>query len=167
MKRFKRPFTLIELMCVIVVIALLSAISFKVTQVAYRHADETKTKAVLEMIKAANEEYKKNNGYYYPNGGSNYNEGGGDFHSLNLDPDFLGEAYEECRKIAAENGNADKVRDAWGNAIRYRCPGIYNTGGYDLYSIGRDKSVGDAEDSSRQSPGLGDDIANFKNPKAK
>ena len=167
MKRLKRPFTLIELMCVSLVIALLAAISIKVTQVAYRRADVTKTQTVLEIIRTANENYKAKNGYYYPNGGSTYNEGGGDFHSIDLDPDFLGDAYERCRSIAAESGNADKVRDAWGNAIRYRSPGIYNTGSYDLYSIGRDKSVGDAEESTKKYPGLGDDIANFKNPKEK
>ena len=166
MKRFKRPFTLIEMMCVILVIALLAAISIKVTQIAYRRADETKTKSVLEIIRVANEQYKQKHGHYYPNGGSTYNEGGETFYSINLDPDFLGDAYETCRSIAAENGNADKVRDAWGNAIRYRSPGVYNDN-YDLYSIGRDKGVGDAEDSTKKYPGLGDDIANFKSPKAK
>jgi len=168
MKRFKRPFTLVELLCVIIVIALLAAISIKATQIAYRRADDTKTKTILEIIRTANEQYKAKNGYYYPNGGSSYNEGGGDFHSIDLNADFLGDAYETCRSIAVENGGSDdKIRDAWGSAIRYRSPGIYNTGSYDLYSIGRDKGVGDAEDSTKKYPGLGDDIANFKNPKAK
>lgn len=168
MKRFRHPFTLVELLCVIIVIALLAAISVKVTQIAYRRADETKTKTVMEIIRAANEQYKAKHGYYFPNGGSSYNEGGGDFHSIDLNADFLGEAYETCRNIAVETGNGDdKIRDAWGNAIRYRSPGVYNTGSYDLYSIGRDKNVGDAENGAKQSPGLGDDIANFKNPRAK
>ena len=167
MKRFKHPFTLVELLCVIIVIALLAAISIKVTQVAYRRADETKTKSVMEIIRVANEQYKAKNGYYFPNGGSTYSEGGGDFHDIALDPDFLGDAYETCRSIAAENGNADKIRDAWGNAIRYRNPGIYNTGTYDLYSIGRDKGVGDNEDATKKKPGFGDDIANFKHPDLK
>ena len=82
---------------------------------------------------------------------------------------YLKEALKggnKCASIAKENGNDDKIRDAWGNAIRYRNPGKFNTGTYDLYSIGRDKAVGDAEDSTKKSPGLGDDIANFKNPKA-
>ena len=168
MKRFKHPFTLVELLCVIIVIALLAAISVKVTQIAYRRADETKTKTIMEIIRVANEQYKAKNGYYYPNGGSSYNEGGAEFHSISMDPEFLGEAYETCRKLATETGNSDdKIRDAWGNAIRYRSPGVYNTGSYDLYSIGRDKNVGDAENGAKQSPGLGDDIANFKNPRAK
>ena len=166
MKRFKHPFTLVELLCVIIVIALLAAISIKVTQVAYRRADETKTKTVLEIIRTANEQYKAKHGYYFPNGSSTYNEGGMDFHSIDLDPDFLGDAYETCRVIAAEN-KPDKIRDAWGSAIRYRNPGKFNTTSYDLYSIGLDKVVGDGENAAKQSPGLGDDIANFKNPKAK
>ena len=163
MKRFKHPFTLVELLCVIIVLALLAAISIKVTQIAYRRADDTKTKTVMEIIRTANEQYKAKNGYYYPHGGSTYET---DFHDIPLDPDFLGEAYETCRSIAAENGNADKVRDAWGNAIRYRNPGKYNTGTYDLYSIGRDKSAGNAE-KAKHTPGDGDDIANFKNPELK
>ena len=168
MKRFRHPFTLVELLCVIIVIALLAAISVKVTQIAYRRADETKTKTVMEIIRAANEQYKAKHGYYFPNGGSSYNEGGGDFHSIDLNADFLGEAYETCRSIAVETGNGDdKIRDAWGNAIRYRSPGVFNTGSYDLYSIGRDKSVGNAEDSTKKKPGLGDDIANFRHPDAK
>ena len=85
-----------------------------------------------------------------------------------LNADLFGESYETLRNIAGETGSGtDKVRDAWGNEIRYRNPGKFNTGTYDMYSIGRDKAVGDAEDSTKKSPGLGDDIANFKNPKAK
>ena len=91
MKRFKHPFTLVELLCVIIVIALLAAISVKVTQIAYRRADETKTKTVMEIIRVANEQYKIKKGYYYPNGGDTYNEGGGDFHSISLNPEFLGD----------------------------------------------------------------------------
>ena len=161
MKRFKHPFTLVELLCVIIVIALLAAISIKITQIAYRRADETKTKTVMEIIRAANEQYKAKKGYYYPNSGSAYSEDG--FYYIPLDPDFLGDAYETCRNIAKENGNDDKIRDAWGNAIHYRSPGKYNTGTYDMYSFGRDKSAGDAE-KVKHIPGDGDDIANFKNP---
>ena len=166
MKRFEHPFTLVELLCVIIVIALLAAISIKVTQIAYRRADETKTKTIMEIIRVSNEQYKAKHGYYYPNGGSTYNEGGVDFYSIELNAEFLGEAYETCR--AMTTGSDDKkIRDAWGNAFRYRSPGKYNTTSYDLYSIGRDKSVGDAENSAKKKPGMGDDIVNFKNPDIK
>lgn len=177
MKRLKRPFTLVELLCVIIVIALLAALSIKVTQIAYRRADDTKTKTIIEIIRAANEQYKVKHGYYYQNGTSTYPEGGYTFYSIDLKPDdkndpaleLLGDAYETCVKMTTETGkDVNKIRDAWGNAIRYRSPGAFNTGSFDLYSIGRDKGVGDAEgSSSRQKPGFGDDITNFKNPDVK
>lgn len=36
--------------------------------------------------------------------------------------------------------------DPWGEAYRYRFPGTKNTGGYDLYSIGPDKTDGTEDD---------------------
>jgi general secretion pathway protein G len=36
--------------------------------------------------------------------------------------------------------------DPWGEAYRYRFPGTRNPGGYDLYSIGPDKTEGTADD---------------------
>ena len=36
--------------------------------------------------------------------------------------------------------------DPWGEAYRYRFPGMRNPGGYDLYSIGPDKTEGTADD---------------------
>ena len=165
MKRFKRPFTLVELLCVVIVIALLAAISIKATQIAYRRADETKTKTVMEIIRAANEQYKAKNGYYFPNSGSALDT---DFFSIPLDEDFLGEAYETCRSASASFGNNSQVVDAWGSPLRYRSPGKYNKESYDLYSVGRDKGIGDAEGSTSQKKvGYGDDITNFKNPDLK
>ena len=168
MKRFKHPFTLVELLCVVIVIALLAAISVKVTQIAYRRADETKTKTIMEIIRVANEQYKAKHGYYFQNGSTSYSEGenGGTFYSITLDPEFLGDAYETCRSMSEDKNNT-VILDAWGSPFRYRSPGLYNTGTYDLYSVGRDMAVGDAEESSKRLPGFGDDITNFKNPKVK
>jgi general secretion pathway protein G len=36
--------------------------------------------------------------------------------------------------------------DPWGEAYRYRFPGTKNTGGYDLYSVGADKTDGTEDD---------------------
>lgn len=36
--------------------------------------------------------------------------------------------------------------DPWGEAYRYRFPGTRNPGGYDLYSIGPDKTEGTEDD---------------------
>jgi len=46
-------------------------------------------------------------------------------------------------------------RDPWGHEYVYRCPGIHNTNGYDLYSLGPD-GVSNS----------GDDIANWQMPQS-
>ena len=160
MRRFRHPFTLVELLCVVIVIALLAALSVKVTQIAYLRADTTKTQTMMELFRNANEQYKIKNGYYLPSSGNSYE---GAFGSVELNADFFGEAYETCKTTSSGN----KFCDAWGREFRYRCPGKYNTGSYDLYSIGRDKGVGDNEDTTKKKPGFGDDIANFKHPDLK
>ena len=166
MRRFRHPFTLVELLCVVIVIALLAAMSVKITQIAYLRADNTRTKTLMEIFRNANEQYKVKNGYYLPTNGSGYE---GVFGSVELNADFFGDAYETC----AQTSSGNKFCDAWGREFRYRCPGKYNTGSYDLYSIGKDGEtlICDPENKASftklKQKGLGDDIANFKDPSIK
>lgn len=190
MKRIKHTFTLVELLCVIIVLALLAAISIKVTQIAYRRADDTKTKTLLELIRAANEQYKEKKGYYLPNtsddvvavsaGSSGTLPAGTSFYKIKFcykDKSnkyvptefgtFLGDSYGVFFDMpCSDDNNKEYLRDSWGNEIRYSSPGIFNSGTFDLYSKGRDQSSGDAEKSVHR-PGDGDDITNFKNPDVK
>ena len=176
MKRIKKPFTLVELLCVIIVLALLAALSIKITQVAYRRADTTRTNAILEAVRAGNEQYKVKHGYYFPHGGEArdgswyqiplYSKNtAGDIAQDSGARELLGDAYETCLAAALAEGKT-VLLDAWGTTIRYRSPGIYNTSSFDLYSVGPDKGVGNQSDNNKKKPGLGDDIANFKNPDA-
>jgi general secretion pathway protein G len=61
--------------------------------------------------------------------------------------------------ITAPNGKAERWRgpyievsggkvptDPWGEPYRYRFPGTKNKGGYDLYSVGPDKTEGSEDD---------------------
>ncbi len=61
--------------------------------------------------------------------------------------------------LAAPAGKAERWRgpyievpgnrvptDPWGEAYRYRFPGTKNSGGYDLYSVGPDKTDGTEDD---------------------
>ncbi|MDR2982642.1 MAG: type II secretion system major pseudopilin GspG [Puniceicoccales bacterium] len=59
--------------------------------------------------------------------------------------------------LTAPEGSADRWRgpyvekaaslvDAWGSPYQYRCPGSHNTSGYDLWSLGPDKTDGTADD---------------------
>lgn len=175
MKRVKKNFTLVELLCVIIVLALLAALSIKITQVAYRRADTTRTNAILEAVRAGNEQYKAKHGYYFPHGGETrdgqwkqielYSKNtAGDIAENAGAKELLGDAYETCLNAALAEGKT-VLLDAWGTTIRYRSPGIYNTTSYDLYSVGPDKGVGD-QANKKTTPGLGDDIANFKAPGA-
>ena len=172
MKRVKYPFTLVELLCVIIVLALLAALSIKITQVAYRRADTTRTNAILEAVRAGNEQYKVKHGYYFPNaaGGGNTislcsKNTAGDVAQDAGARELLGDAYDTCLSAALAEGKT-VLLDAWGSEIRYRSPGTYNTTSYDLYSDGPDKGDGDQSSTDKKKPGLGDDIANFKNPDA-
>jgi len=163
MRRFRHPFTLVELLCVVIVISLLAALSVKVTQIAYLRADTTKTQTLMEIFRNANEQYKAKNGYYLPGTGTTYE---GAFVSVELKPEFFGEAYETVKETSSGN----KFCDAWGREFRYRCPGKFNTGSYDLYSVGKDGEtyIYDPEKSTNykklENNGFGDDIANFKDP---
>ena len=165
MRRFRHPFTLVELLCVVIVIALLAAMSVKITQIAYLRADNTRTKTLMEIFRNANEQYKIKNGYYLPGSGS-YE---GVYGSVELNADFFGDSYESCKQTSSGN----KFCDAWGREFRYRCPGKYNTGSYDLYSIGKDGEtlICDPDNTSNytklKKSGFGDDIANFKDPSIK
>lgn len=166
MRRFRHPFTLVELLCVVIVIALLAAMSVKITQIAYLRADNTRTKTLMEIFRNANEQYKIKNGYYLPSNGTAYE---GVYGFVELNADFFGDAYESCKQTSSGN----KFCDAWGREFRYRCPGKYNTGSYDLYSIGKDGEtlICDPENTSSynklKKDGFGDDIANFKDPSIK
>ena len=37
-------------------------------------------------------------------------------------------------------------RDSWGNPYQYKCPGVHNPEGYDLYSLGKDGMEGTEDD---------------------
>jgi general secretion pathway protein G len=41
---------------------------------------------------------------------------------------------------------ASSLKDQWGHEFVYRCPGIHNTGSYDLYSMGPDGKENTADD---------------------
>ncbi len=175
MKRFKHPFTLVELLCVIIVLMMLAAISIRISQIIFRRSEDSKTQTALEIIRAANEQYKIKKGYYLPNSVCTTAANG--FYKIRFYTEkngiktptefgeLLGDSFDFFVNMPCEDdSNKEYLRDSWGVEIRYLCPGFYNTGTYDLYSKGRDKTSGDGEGDTHGIPGLGDDIANFKNP---
>ncbi len=53
---------------------------------------------------------------------------------------------ERWRGPYAETTGNKLPSDPWGEAYRYRYPGVKNKGGYDLYSTGPDKAEGTEDD---------------------
>ncbi|MDP1581488.1 MAG: type II secretion system major pseudopilin GspG [Candidatus Didemnitutus sp.] len=53
---------------------------------------------------------------------------------------------ERWRGPYAEATGGKLPSDPWGEAYRYRYPGVKNKGGYDLYSTGPDKADGTEDD---------------------
>lgn len=159
----RHTFTLVEILTTIAILAILAGISLSVTKLAFGKAHESKNQALIKMIEVALEQYKSKYGYY-PNSGENPQLFFMDAFSLENDADdplvvtnnmwqFFDENFRQTHVKASLNptdsGNTKKifrgyVVDAKGNPLIYICPGKFNTGSFDLGSVGEDEVIGDA-----------------------
>ena len=60
----RNPFTLVELLTTITILAVLAGIALGVTKLVFTKAHESKNQAVIKMIEIALEQYKTKYGYY-------------------------------------------------------------------------------------------------------
>lgn len=128
MKRHREAgFTLLELVLVMLILGILAA--RLVPNFVGRSEDAKRSRAIsdLEAISTALDAFELDNGF---------------FPSTNQGLQALVEQPQ-----GAGNWNGPYLRrlprqDPWGNPYQYRCPGIYNTNSYDLYSLGRDGREG-------------------------
>lgn len=162
MKKF--GFTLIEILAVISIIAILSAIGIGLASVASARKAEARTEAVLSRLRAALEEVKLKHGYYpqsdatclikfeqnptldankvitsavaYPAAYVN------DFQKAFGREDFQSMATRTSGTGESGSTNVYVFVDGWGNPIYYRCPGKRNPASYDLFSTGADGAAG-------------------------
>lgn len=166
----RHTFTLVEILTTIAILAILAGISLGVTKLAFGKAHESKNQALIKMIEVALEQYKSKYGYY-PNSGENPQLFFMDAFSLENDADdplvvaddplvvtnnmwqFFDENFRQTHVKASLNptdsGSTKKifrgyVVDAKGNPLIYICPGKFNTGSFDLGSVGEDEVIGDA-----------------------
>jgi general secretion pathway protein G len=128
MKRHREAgFTLLELVLVMLILGILAA--RLVPNFVGRSEDAKRSRAIsdLEAISTALDAFELDNGF---------------FPSTNQGLQALVEQPQ-----GADNWKGPYLRrlprqDPWGNPYQYRCPGIYNTNSYDLYSLGRDGREG-------------------------
>lgn len=192
----RHTFTLVEILTTIAILAILAGISLGVTKLAFGKAHESKNQALIKMIEVALEQYKSKYGYY-PNSGDKPRLFTMDMVDLTLtagesdndkktrvltnniwqyfDEDFK-KTFVKQTPLANNDIFYGYVIDAKGNPLIYRCPGIFNTGSFDLGSVGEDGYIGDKvkqvnqdtkleniSDSDYEKFGQGDDIVNFTN----
>ena len=174
----KKHFTLTEILVVVFLIGVLTAIGFGMYSYAMNSAKESGTRALLTRLEAALETCNTKFGYIPVSKESReFNEIrfkiDSDGMIINMTfakealPDNTPPSTEEQKKfqkeflrtIDAENlkknlqkdGSNDYyvLVDGWGNKIYYAYPGRFNKTGYDLYSAGSDNRLGkDAESVS-------------------
>jgi general secretion pathway protein G len=131
--KFRRAFTLIELMLVLVILATLSAI---VVPKLTGHSKRAKVIAVQTQIA----------------------DFGTALDAFEIDVGRYPTTVEGLRALLERpTAEADDWRgpylsknvvplDQWGGEYQYRCPGQYNPDGYDLYSYGPDQKMGGDDD---------------------
>ncbi len=188
----KRTFTLVEILVVVAIIGILAGMALGLTAYVSEKTARTSTQTTIKLVELALESYKNKFGYYpvldtngYPcvfmldevefetpsSDKVNYkNNIWGQFNDVTADDS--GNAKIRGIRIQHVN-NRYLVLDGWRQPLIYVYPGVFNTGSYDLVSLGKDKTAAnsgkkssDLSDrdkfSTHMTNGEGDDVTNFK-----
>ena len=130
--RFRRGFTLIEIMVVVIILATLASTVIITMSKKPEEAKVTKAKSDIGTFETVLETFRLEMGRY-----PTEEEG---LQALVKEP---------------ESEDADRwkgpyikrvIKDPWGNPYVYKCPGDHNTNGYDLFSFGPDGQSGGDDD---------------------
>ena len=186
MKKTKKNFTLVELLCAVGLVVILAGIGFSAYSYASHRGKEAATKSLITRLEAGLETLKTKHGFYpastsYGDIQVNINATGlidsitfGSAQAITDTrqlKDFLAVVDGENLKKYVSNGN---LTDAWGGRIQYKYPGAVNTVKFDIVAPGADEGFGTgaANNPPTASPALDsyktngewacDDIANFK-----
>lgn len=167
MKKVYR-FTLVEILAVMALIAILSAIGFGVYSYAKGKAKESASEALLGQIAAGIESFNAKHHYYPRSGGDfqpvkfTFGNSDGTLSKIDFGSEVLTlhtgsltkkqrmeneliESFAKAVDMEVIKNNLDKdgcLVDAWGGKIYYRSPGAFKTGSYDLVSAGPDGGFG-------------------------
>jgi len=176
----KKRFTLVEVLAVVFLIGLLTAIGFGMYSYAMNAAKDKATRSLFARLEAAIESCNTKFGYI-PTGTATkkfntisvtvssgeiteLNFGGRTFKSsVTSDQDYL---KEFLRVVDAEtlkkNAKSGTLEDSWGGAIYYAYPGKFNATSYDLYSAGPNGRIGKDNAELKESNLDGSAIGDFK-----
>lgn len=127
----RRAFSLIELLLVLVILAVLSALIIPRFTGRSQQARETAAKTDIRALETALSSFEIDNGRFPTSA-----EG-------------LASLIQAPAGMDAWRGpylSRKEFKDPWGNEYLYRSPGQQNSEGYDLYSAGPNGSEGDDDD---------------------
>lgn len=176
----KKRFTLVEVLAVVFLIGVLTAIGFGMYSYAMNSAREKATRSLFARLGAAIESCNTKYGYIPPGATTKefnpvYIQVKSDgtvewlsFQSNSSSTAVSAEYLKEFLRIAdaetlKKSINSDKeLEDSWGGVIFYAYPGKFNTTSYDLYSAGADGRIGSANDDLTAAKLTSTGIAKFK-----
>ena len=179
MKKTKKNFTLVELLCAVGLVVILAGIGFSAYSYASHRGKEAATRSLITRLEAGLETLKTKHRFYPASASSSYSNigvsinsttglveqisfGGRDIPQNTSSPtaaekkqlkDFLSVVDGENLKKYVSNGN---LTDAWGGRIQYKYPGAVNTAKYDIIAPGADEHFGKAGTSTSPCASLAD-----------
>jgi general secretion pathway protein G len=132
MKRKQQGFTLLEIMLVVTIISLLLGAAIYKMAPSVDVARRTRVQADVQMLRTMLLAYSGRNGFYPTT------DQGLKALAIKPDTDPIPDQWSQL---------IDSVpKDPWGMEYIYRCPGIKNPNGYDVYSAGPDRKADTADD---------------------
>ena len=169
----RRPFTLIEILTVMVIIAILMGLVMGGAGLASRKGAESKTIGRLKSLESALEQYRTEWGFYPPQLAADEVKWDEEDFADKRGTPFLGQ--DQGYPVDTDSADNNYYKDAWGHAFYYKCPGTMNPEKYDLWSMGHDEKHGeegedddgdgntdDVSDALTGESRNADDIANWK-----
>jgi len=136
MKNNSRGFTLLELLTVIAIVIILAGILIPAVGIVRQKAKAARAQADIESLCVALKMYEADMGSL-PGSTANTNS----FKKiLGVKITVSGVDYGPYMEFKAKDTSGDTFNDPWGKAYTYTTPGTHNTGSFDIYSYGPDKT---------------------------
>ena len=132
MKRKQQGFTLLEIKLVVSIIVIILGVAISKLGNTTAIAKTMRVQADVQAIKTQLQLYESMNGFYPTT------EQG--LQAMVTQPD------KDPRPARCYQLFKELPQDPWGNGYIYRCPGLKNPSGYDLYSAGPDRQADTADD---------------------